>query len=112
MIFSRQRCLTVVKKEDDIIMDMREFENYHAPVKCSKCGGISLNYNGLGEYCCEKCGYLEYDDYGKVRNYLEHQKKAPIAVISRDTGVSKAIIRQMVEENRFELTSASKKTLD
>ena len=55
---------------------------------------------------------MEYDDYGKVRNYLEHQKKAPIAVISRDTGVSKAIIRQMVEENRFELTSASKKTLD
>ena len=45
------------------------------PTFCTKCGGVMV-YKGIGEYECEECGTLEYDDYGKVRNYLEEHRGA------------------------------------
>lgn len=92
-------------------MDYKEFEDYHAPRQCSKCGSHVLKYKGLGEYCCEECENLEYDDYGKVRNYLEIHKGTPITIIARDTGVSKVIIRQMVEQERFDICQTSRRVL-
>ena len=75
-----------------------------------------LVYKGLGEYRCEECGESEYDDYGKVRSYLEKHKGANVSRsylekhkganvsdISIETGVSRKSIRQMVKENRFEV---------
>ncbi len=72
------------------------------PIVCEKCGGI-LVYKGLGEYCCEECNISEYDDYGKVRGYLEKHRGANVAEISDETGVSHKSIRDMVKENRFEV---------
>ncbi len=92
-------------------MGSREWIDYHAPKQCSKCGGYRLFYKGLGEYCCEACENAEYDDYGKVRNYLEIHRGTPIAVIARETGVSKDIIRQMVAEERFDICQSSKRML-
>ena len=74
------------------------------PVRCSKCGGF-LKYDGLGEYACEKCGYHEYDDYGKVRAYLEANPGANVVEVSDATGVSQKLIHQMVSEGKFEVTS-------
>ena len=51
------------------------------PTICRECGGI-LVYGGIGEYRCEECGRIEYDDYGKVRNYLEDHKGANVSEIS------------------------------
>lgn len=72
------------------------------PIVCEKCGGI-LVYSGLGEYRCEECNLSEYDDYGKVRGYLEKHRGANVTEISDETGVSHKSIRDMVKENRFEV---------
>lgn len=72
------------------------------PTICKKCSGIMV-YKGLGEYQCEDCGMLEYDDYGKVRNYLENHRGANVAEISNFTGVTHKAIRDMIKENRFEI---------
>lgn len=92
-------------------MPAKVLEDYHAPKQCSKCGSHSLQYKGLGEYCCTECENLEYDDYGKVRNYLEINKGTPITVIAKETGVPKWTIRQMVEEERFDICQTGKKVL-
>lgn len=40
------------------------------PILCPECEGVMV-YRGLGEYRCEECGGISYDNYGKVRNYLK-----------------------------------------
>lgn len=77
-------------------------EEYHRPTYCMKCKGV-LVYKGLGEYQCENCGETEYDDYGKVRNYLDKHRGANVAEVSDATGVSHKSIREMIKENRFEV---------
>lgn len=72
------------------------------PIICEKCGGI-LVYSGLGEYRCGECHTSEFDDYGKVRSYLEKHRGANVTEISDETGVSHKSIRDMVKENRFEV---------
>lgn len=72
------------------------------PTFCVKCGGV-LVYKGIGEYQCEECGEKEYDDYGKVRNYLEKHRGANVAEISGATDVSHKAIREMIKEKRFEI---------
>ena len=72
------------------------------PTFCKKCSGVMV-YKGLGEYRCEDCGEVEYDDYGKVRNYLERHRGANVAEISDMTGVSHKAIRDMIKEKRFEI---------
>ena len=39
--------------------------DYHRPIKCEKCGGIMV-FKGVGEYQCEDCKFVAYDDYGKT----------------------------------------------
>lgn len=41
-------------------------DEYHIPRACEKCGGVMI-FKGVGEYHCEDCGEVAYDDYGKVR---------------------------------------------
>ncbi len=72
------------------------------PTLCKSCEGIMV-YCGLGEYRCEECGLTEFDDYGKVRDYLEHHHGANVAEISDATGVTHKSIRDMIKENRFEV---------
>ena len=95
----------------DEAMPPKGLDDYHAPKQCSKCGSRNLHYKGLGEYSCGECENLEYDDYGKVRNYLDENKGTPITVIARDTGVSKWTIRQMVEEERFDICPTVRRVL-
>ena len=92
-------------------MPPKSLTDYHVPTQCSKCGSNHLHYKGLGEYCCGECEHLEYDDYGRVRNYLETHKGAPITVIAKDTGVPKWTIREMVEEERFDICPTARRTL-
>lgn len=84
-----------------------ELDPYNRPTFCEKCGGVMV-FKGVGEYRCEKCGGLEYDDYGKVRNYLEKHSGANTAQVSDATGVSQKSIREMLKESRLEIATNSK----
>ena len=93
---SREERIEMLRKE------FSEINTYNRPTYCSECGGVMV-FKGLGEYQCEKCGFLEYDDYGKVRNYLDEHRGANVTQISEATRVSHKSIRDMIKENRFEV---------
>ena len=87
--------------------NLLELNTYNRPMVCSKCGGIMI-FKGVGEYKCEDCGHLEYDDYGKVRNYVEKHVGATSAQVSEATGVSQRSIRDMLRESRLEIAPESR----
>ena len=80
----------------------KKYLSFDIPVKCTECGGDMI-FKGVGEYACEKCGALAYDDYGKVRNYIEQHPGAMQSDVSLATGVSKAKIKQLLIEERIEV---------
>lgn len=82
-------------------------DQYHMPHFCDKCGGVMV-FKGVGEYRCEDCGEVAYDDYGKVRIYLEKHKGATAAEVESETGVKQKTIRLMLKESRLEVTEDSK----
>jgi hypothetical protein len=65
-------------------------------------------YKGCGEYTCEKCGFTAFDDYGKVRLFLEQHPGANARNVEEGTGVSGRAIRQMLREDRLEVAPDSK----
>ena len=77
------------------------------PIKCEKCGSMDIDYKGVGEYQCKNCGFLMYDDYGTVRNYIEKNPGVTQTEVSLATGVSKAKIRQMLREEKIEIAPNS-----
>lgn len=96
-------------KEERIEMLRKEFvevNTYNRPTYCSECGGVMV-FKGLGEYQCEKCGFLDYDDYGKVRNYVEKHMGVTSAEASKATGVTQKSIRDMLKEGRLEIAQNS-----
>ena len=82
-------------------------EQYHIPRVCKKCGGVMI-FKGVGEYHCEDCGAVDYDDYGKVRMYMEEHHGATAAQIEDAVGVSQRAIRQMLKDGRLEVTADSR----
>ena len=78
----------------------------HKPTACEKCGG-KVKYKGIGEYECEDCKAVMYDDYGKVRNYLEENRGATQAAVAQATGVSTNTIRQFLRDDRIEVAAGS-----
>lgn len=85
-------------------------DRYNMPVKCDRCGGVMV-FQGCGEYKCEKCGNLMYDDYGKVRNYLDAHNGASAAEVAEETGVSQKSIRMMLKDSRIEVAAGSQSFL-
>lgn len=89
-------------------LDMElEIYDYNIPKACTICGGVMV-YKGVGEYQCEDCKELDYDDYGKTRLYIETHKGATTTEIEAATGVKQRTIRAMLKEGRFELRADSK----
>ena len=84
----------------------KEYLSLDIPVLCDECGGRMI-FRGVGEYACENCGAIAYDDYGKVRNYIEKHPGATQSDVSEATGVSKAKIKQLLIEERIEVTPDS-----
>ena len=76
------------------------------PRTCEKCGGVMV-FKGLGEYQCEDCGELAYDDYGKVRNYIDEHRGATAIEVEEATGVSQKAIRRLLREGRIEIAESS-----
>lgn len=79
---------------------------YHVPRICTECGGVMV-FKGVGEYHCEDCGSVAYDDYGKVRLYLEQNPGANAVAVELDTGVSQKTIRLMLKESRLQVAEGS-----
>lgn len=77
------------------------------PVQCSKCGS-SLYYRGSGKYVCSSCENIEYDDFGKVKLYLDEHGISTMAVISEETGVPIKHLNLMLREGRVEIPDGSK----
>lgn len=88
-------------------MDFFEGEKFHVPHVCEKCGGEMI-YKGVGEYQCESCAAVTYDDYGKVRLYVEQHPGATIAEAEAGTGVPHKIIRRLLREERLEVAAGSR----
>ena len=82
-------------------------DGYNIPRTCVKCGGVMV-FKGLGEYQCEDCGELTYDDYGKVRNYIDDHKGATAVQVEEATGVSQKVIRRLLRDGRLEVAEGSK----
>ena len=79
---------------------------YHIPRVCTECEGVMI-FKGVGEYHCEKCGRVAYDDYGKVRLYLEKNPGANAVAVEAETGVSQKTIRLMLKESRLQVAEGS-----
>lgn len=88
-------------------MTLLGMDYYHTPRVCEECGGVMI-FKGVGEYHCEDCGAVAYDDYGKVRLYIEEHKGATASEIEASTGVPQRSIRQMLRESRIEVAESSK----
>ena len=86
--------------------ELLELSQLNRPTYCEKCNGVMV-FKGVGEYKCEDCGYVDYDDYGKVRNYIEKHAGATSAQVSAATGVSQKSIRDMLREERLEIAANS-----
>lgn len=94
------------EKTEHLRRELLEMQNYNRPMICEECDGIMV-YKGCGEYQCEDCGKLEYDDYGKARNYLEKHPGATSAEVADATGVTQKAIRDMLKEERLEIAANS-----
>lgn len=81
--------------------------NLNKPVKCEKCDCENIKYNGIGEYECEECKFVMYDDYGKVRNYIEEHPGATATDVSLAVGVSKEKIRRLLREDKIQIAPGS-----
>lgn len=88
-------------------MNSFDINTYNRPVQCSKCGGMMI-FAGVGEYRCEDCKHVDYDDYGKVRLYIESNRGATAAQIEKEIGVSQKSIRAMLRESKIEITAESR----
>jgi uncharacterized Zn finger protein (UPF0148 family) len=87
--------------------DILDLDYYHRPKICSVCGGVMI-FVGVGEYHCEDCKSVAFDDYGKVRNFIESHKGATASIIAAETGVSQRTIRQLLQESRIEVAADSR----
>ena len=86
--------------------DLIDKSKLNIPTYCEKCGGVMV-FKGVGEYKCEDCGCLDYDDYGKARNYIEKHPGATSAQVSAATGVTQKAIRGMLKDERLEIAANS-----
>lgn len=83
------------------VFNLRDTSDDGVPERCEACGG-GLRYTGLGEYKCERCGALTYDNYGKVRSYIEKNPGATAIEVSKATGVTKSAIKRLLDNDRIQ----------
>lgn len=84
-----------------------DVDMYHIPRVCKKCGGVMV-FKGVGEYHCEDCDDVDFDDYGKVRLFIEEHRGATAADIENGIGVSQRVVRRLLKDGRLEIAEGSK----
>ena len=68
------------------------------PVFCDKCNRELENVD-VGTYSCPVCNRLYYDDFTKIRNFIESNGPSPAHVIAKGTGLPKETIRQFFSDD-------------
>lgn len=77
------------------------------PIACEKCGD-KLFYKGGGAFQCQQCEHMMYDDFGKVKLFLEQNGPSASIVIAEATGVSLHLIESMLRDGKLEIPEGSK----
>lgn len=86
--------------------DLEKLLIRNKPARCIRCGG-KMEYSGSGKYTCEDCGYVELDDFGKVKEFLDECGPSPLIVIAEATGVEPYIIEMFLKKGRVEIVEGS-----
>ena len=84
----------------------KNFTYSDVPKICPKCGG-KYTFQGAGRYVCESCGYEFYDDFGKVKAFVDKNGPSPSIIISEETGVSLTKINKFLRQGRMEIPDGS-----
>lgn len=81
------------------------------PLQCEECGEL-LEKNGfMGVYTCPRCGREYYDDFRKIRNFLEYNGSATAWEISKNTGVSTSAIKAYFADEAEQTNSLNQRQL-
>ncbi len=101
------------KEVTDLMNDNRNnpFAPMSKPTHCSVCGK-PLTYKGRGSYICESCNNVEYDDFGRIDQYLEEHGPSSAPVLSRALNIPVSEIHGLVAQGRLEPLPTGHKTLD
>ncbi len=73
------------------------------PWRCEYCDGM-MEIEELGRYRCQKCGHRMFDDFGKVKLFLEDLKNQGMSIqeVAAATGVGKANVQLLLKNGRVE----------
>lgn len=74
----------------------------NVPTECPDCRE-RLCFKGAGQYKCPRCRKVYYDDFGKVKKYLEEEGKASLVEIADKTGVKIEVIDTLLENGSLQL---------
>lgn len=77
------------------------------PIVCENCGEKVYYLDG-GRYQCRSCEHIMYDDFGKVKAYIEAHGPSHAIEISEATGVPTEIIDMFLRKGRLEIPEGSK----
>ena len=77
------------------------------PLRCELCDE-KVYYMDSGRYQCRSCNHIMFDDFGKVKAYLEEHGPSHAVAISSATGVSMEIIDVFLRKGRLEIPEGSK----
>ena len=90
---------------DKTIIELCAESDIHKPKECSACESRDVEYLGLGQYRCKECLTVMYDDYGKVRQYLEKHPGSTEIEVHEETGVTREVIRMFVHQERISVVN-------
>ncbi len=81
------------------------------PTYCSHCGE-RVYYIAGGKYSCKTCGNLNFDAYGKVKNFIEKNGMSSIIYMSQTIGVEPELIEMILEQGEVTIPKESKYYLE
>ncbi len=58
----------------------------------------NMAFVGIGTYECVQCGHTMYDDYGKIRKYIDEFGPSSMAVLAQETGVNRDVIDYLIKD--------------
>ena len=73
---------------------------------CKSCGRL-FNYIGGGPKICQSCQKELEEKFQEVKAFLKKNPKAPLAIVTEETGVTEKQIKQWIREERLTISDDS-----